>query len=366
MATNKPSKSETQSDTSTDHSETVESRFTAADRKQTVPSSTASVYNSSAEASVHLPDSTSSKQDSLKDQTTTPPTTSLTSLNIQQGSDAAPFEDEFRFNRDIRIKHDRDSYHCLVAAMAAVSDNELVIVDYDNKSVKMVNVDNDVISSYITFDTKPCDITTLPNREVAVTFSAEQLMRILSTTSGLSIKKSIKVSGDCLAVEYCNNYIYISYCNPVKIQILSLSGGVRKSIIPNSKCLEFINMPRFIAVDIKDSSSTILYVSDWTRNTIISMDQHGKMLAVYNDEGLVKPFDITKTPFGSIYVCNSGQGIIYKMSEDLGEGLVILGQQDGLKCPHSMCFCPSRKSLYISSGLDVPNYFNFIKQFIYN
>ncbi|KAL4217186.1 hypothetical protein ACF0H5_023639 [Mactra antiquata] len=363
MATNKPSKSETQSDTSTDHSETVESRFTAADRKQAVTSSTASVYNSFAEASVHLPDSTSSKQDSLKDQTTIPPTTSLTSLNIQQGSDAAPFQDEFRFNRDIRIKHDADSNDCLIAAMAAVSDNELVIVDSNNKSVKMVNVDNDVISSYITFDTHPRDITTLPNREVAVTFSAEQLMRILSTTNGLSIKKSIKVSGKCLAVEYCNDYIYISYYNPVKIQILSLSGGVRKSIIPNSKCLEFINMPRFIAVDIKDSSSTILYVSDWTRNTIISMDQHGKMLAVYNDEG---PCDITKTPFGSIYVCNSGQGIIYKMSEDLGEGLVILGQQDGLKCPCSMCFCPSRKSLYISSGLDVPNYLNFIKQFIYN
>ncbi|KAL4217254.1 hypothetical protein ACF0H5_023705 [Mactra antiquata] len=230
----------------------------------------------------------------------------------------------------------------------------------------MVNVDNNVISSYITFDTQPCDITTLPNREVAVFFPAEQLMRILSTTSGLSIKKSIKVSGKCLAVEYCNNYIYISYCKPVKNQILSLSGGVRKSIAPDSNCLQYTTFPSYIAVDIKDTSSTILYVSDCTENSIISMDQHGKMLAVYKDEGLVKPCDITKTPFGSIYVCNKSQHIIYKMSEDLSAGLVILGLQDGLKCPHSMCFCPSRKSLYISSGSIDPKDENFIKQFKYD
>ncbi|KAL4217185.1 hypothetical protein ACF0H5_023638 [Mactra antiquata] len=342
MATNKPSKSETQTEASTGNSKTIESRFTAADRKQAVPSSTALVYNSSADASV-------------KDQ-----------LDIQQGSDAAPFEDEFRFNRDIKIKHDIDSNACHIVAMTAVSDNELVIVDCNNNSVKMVNVDNDVISSYIKFDTHPCDITTLPNREVAVIFPAEQLMRILSTTNGLSIKKSIKVSGECLAVEYCNDRFYILYRNPVKIQISSLSGGVRQYITPHSKCLEYIPKPQYIAVDIKDTSSTILYLSDGTENSIISMDQQGEMLAVYKDEGLKNPQAITKTPFGSIYVCNSGQDIIYKMEEGLTEGIVILSSQDGLAYPHSMCFCPSRKSLYISSGSPESKYRFFIKQFIYD
>lgn len=272
------------------------------------------------------------------------------------------YKDEYHFKRDFNIKHQDEKKACFIVSMSTISDHEIVLLDHENKSVKMVNTELDVIAGFVKFESAPTDVTTIPNKEVMVTFPFTNQIRVLSTAGGLFVKRTIKVNGTCCAIEYCHGKLYVSYV-PVKFQVLSLSGGVKKTIEPDTDFKKLCEVPDYMAVHPDRSK---IYVSDWKTNVVVCMNINGELLNVYKDVELKEPYEITFTPFGSLYLCNRRQHIIYKMAEDLSEAVVVLGKHDGLECPNSMCFCPGKKSLYISSSSRDPSFANMVKQYVYD
>jgi hypothetical protein len=92
----------------------------------------------------------------------------------------------------------------------------------------------------------------------------------------------------------------------------------------------------------------------------MSLDMNGNMLALYKGE-LEHPGGIIISPSGSVYVCNRNQHIVYKMTSNLSEALVILGPGDGLHAPHAICLNKINQHLFISSGKLGAEYGNILK-----
>jgi DNA-binding beta-propeller fold protein YncE len=154
-----------------------------------------------------------------------------------------------------------------------------------------------------------------------------------------------------------NNQLYVSFWKPVKFQILQLTGAIIKTIKPDDEILKHCTIPRYIAVSHDES---VIYVSDWTTNKVMSLDINGNMLSLYQGE-LEFPEGIIISPSGSVYVCNREQQIVYKMTSDLSEAMVILGPGDGLNCPQAICLNKINQHLYISSGSSEAKYKNILK-----
>jgi DNA-binding beta-propeller fold protein YncE len=92
----------------------------------------------------------------------------------------------------------------------------------------------------------------------------------------------------------------------------------------------------------------------------MSLDINGIMIALYQGE-LDRPHGIIISPSGSVYVCDRNQHIVYKMTSDPSEAMVILGPGDGLHAPHAMCLNKKNQHLYISSGTSDTKYCNTLK-----
>jgi hypothetical protein len=227
--------------------------------------------------------------------------------------------------------------------------------------LKFVDIERNVIKGVLSLQSDPFGITAINDDQVAVSFANIQQLKIISLNENMNVDRTIKTNGICEDVKMINRRLYVSYSSPLKFQILKSTGTVIKTIKPDEEVLKHCTTPRHIAVTPDES---IIYVSDWKTNTVMSLSTNGNMLAMYPNE-LEKPFGIIILPSGSVVLCNREQRAMIKVTSDLGESTVILGPGDGLEHPHALCLNTSSKHLYISSGSSIAKYSNAIKVYKY-
>jgi DNA-binding beta-propeller fold protein YncE len=185
----------------------------------------------------------------------------------------------------------------------------------------------------------------MSNDKIAVVLDTCYMIQLVKVSQEMTLDNSIKTNGDCVDVKMINSQLYVSFCDPVKFQILQLTGAIIKTIKPDDEILKHCTLPGNIAVSHDES---MIYVSDWKTNKVMSLDINGNMLSLYQGE-LEEPDGIIISPSGSVYVCNRNQHIVYKMTSDLSEAMVILGPGDGLIYPHVMCLNKKNQHMYVSS-----------------
>jgi DNA-binding beta-propeller fold protein YncE len=265
--------------------------------------------------------------------------------------------EEYTFIQDINVKSDTDEKDWYILGMTLVSDSALVLCDYENQCLKLVDINESIIKDILILQSWPFGITSISNDQIVVALADCYQIQLVSVRDKLTLDRSIKTNGKCLDVKMMNNQLYLSFWKPVKFQILQLTGAIIKTIKPDDEILKQCTLPSHIAVSQDES---VIYVSDWKTNKVMSLDIKGNMLALYQGE-LEHPGGIIISPSGSVYVCNRDQHIVYKMKSDLSEATVILGPGDGLCFPQAMCLNKKNKHLYISGGSSVAKYKNILK-----
>jgi hypothetical protein len=265
--------------------------------------------------------------------------------------------EEYTFIQDINVKLDTHGKDCYITGMTLVSDNRLVLCDSDIQCLKLVDVNKNIIKDILTLQSGVCGLTTISNDQIAFSAPNSYQIQIVNVREKLTLDRSIKTNGNCVDVKMMNNQLFVSFCEPVKFQILQLTGAIIKTIKPDDEILKHCTLPLHIAVSHDES---VIYVSDWKTNKVMSLDINGIMVALYQGE-LDRPHGIVISPSGSVYVCNRNQHIVYKMTSDLSETMVILGPGDGIHFPHAMCLSKRNQQLYISSGSSEAKYKNILK-----
>ncbi|XP_045178178.2 uncharacterized protein LOC123538277 [Mercenaria mercenaria] len=291
---------------------------------------------------------------------------SVEKVNIsKKDAENDSYNEKYSYIRDINAKVEKDENICVITGMVLISDTELVLVDERNKALKFIDIENDVIKDDLKLSSHPFGISPITQHKLglAVVLGNELKIHIISTTTlHLSIIRTLKTDGFGMDTKYINRRLYVSYCKPVKIQILQLTGEVYKIIQPGSEVLNVCTLPRFIAVSPDKNS---IYMSDWETSNVIHINMKGRMISVHKGE-LALPQDIAISPFKSVYLCNAGKHIICKMMSDLSDITTILDLEDGLNGPRAICFNNVRRHLYISSGCEEPMWANCIKVYQWN
>ncbi|XP_053389362.1 uncharacterized protein LOC128552360 [Mercenaria mercenaria] len=232
---------------------------------------------------------------------------------------------------------------CWITGMVAVAPDTLVCTDYNNYSVKLIDIKSDKITSELKLTDKHWDITYVSDDQLAVTVTDGRKICLLSFRSGLSKIRDLAVNGNCYGIAFSNDRLVVSYISPPKVEILSLDGKVIQRIDTDSNGKALFRNPCYVAVD---RDGNCIYVSDYLTNSVTKVTTSGKVLDIYKDTNLSDPQGIAVYSDGSVLVCNRGKDNLHLLSSENKKIKTVLNK---IERPQALCFNRESDSLFLST-----------------
>ncbi|XP_060564583.1 uncharacterized protein LOC132723817 [Ruditapes philippinarum] len=152
------------------------------------------------------------------------------------------------FIRDLNAMSTDDSKICEVTGLCIISESLLAIVDKGNKKVKIIDINNDKITSIFLLSSAPYDITVISDDKLAVTLPAEKkiqfLVLALPEADAVTPENSLTVSGACHGINFIRNErkLIVTYQNSGTIEILDLDGTVAQNVDLNYRNVNKISV----------------------------------------------------------------------------------------------------------------------------
>ncbi|KAL4216398.1 hypothetical protein ACF0H5_024124 [Mactra antiquata] len=241
---------------------------------------------------------------------------------------------------EILVSTNEDKSDCCITGMTKNTPDTLVLTDHYNKCIKVVDVNNKVVTSTLSFgDDVPWDITSVSNTEVAVTIPYSQYIQFVTTSNRLEKSRNINTIGHCHGICYHQDKLIVTYCFPGKLEILDMKGKVLKSITTDTTGKDIFSRPYYVQV-----YKNLIYLSDRSKNSIIMIDLNSEIISIY--KGVNDPRGIAMlNDRRSFVVCSCGDNKIYEVDDDKKKSKVLIQDVEG---PQAVCVNNEQNKLYIS------------------
>ncbi|XP_060597189.1 uncharacterized protein LOC132751094 [Ruditapes philippinarum] len=249
---------------------------------------------------------------------------------------------------EICVMTSKDKRTCWITGMTLLTPDLLIITDYYNNAVKMVDTSSKSVSDQLQLDDGPWDITTVTSTELAVTLPNKHTIQFISISSNqLIMKHTVMVGGDCHGLSCCQGKLVVSFRTPTKLQILDLNGAIQTTIDGKNifKCPQHITCNR-----------SSIYVSDRDMETVIRLNWQGDVIG--SSSGISDPKGMSLSDDGTFFVCDMKKNVIEDISGDCSTGKIVL---KNLESPYAVCWCEKTKRLYNSCFAFDAKYDNFLQ-----
>jgi DNA-binding beta-propeller fold protein YncE len=205
-------------------------------------------------------------------------------------------------------------------------------------------------SSYDTTDLSynPWAVAKVDNNKVAVTFPVLGILRLITFSKCMTVTntENIEVGGNCSGVAVSNNKLIVSYTTyPAKVEILDMSGKVLKIFDKDHHGNCLFGDPLYLTIS---ADNTVIYVSDMGKNCVIGLTFDGKVKAIYKDDQLKSPCQLTVDRSGAVFVCGRLSNKIHQLSPDLTKVNILLDEEQGMNVPVGVAYCQKNNRLYVS------------------
>ncbi|XP_060553391.1 uncharacterized protein LOC132714512 [Ruditapes philippinarum] len=235
----------------------------------------------------------------------------------------------------IGIKTSQDGNHCFITGMTLHTPDLLIITDYANMAIKIVDISIKSVQARHNFDSEPYDVTTVTQNEVAVTLPFRKTIQFFSVSrKNLQKKHTLQVDGKCFGISCHKDKMVVSYLNPAKIQILLINGTVLQTIQDEN----ILKNPNNIT-----TSDNYIFVSDYLLKTVAKLNWQcevtGKYVCTAGPQGLTMSDD------GTVFVCIDNN-TIEEISGDCSEGQVVVKD---IEYPQAVYWSAETCTLYTSS-----------------
>jgi hypothetical protein len=247
---------------------------------------------------------------------------------------------------EICVKTPKDKEKCYITGMTLLTPDLLIITDYNNKAVKMVDTSSQSVSDQLQLVGEPSDITTVTSTELAVTLPIKHTIQFISISSNKLIKMhTVKVDGKCHGISCYQGKLVVSFSDPTKLQTFDMTGTIMTTIDGKKN----FKVPYYITCN-----RSSIYISDCHMKTVTRLNWQGDVFGSYS--GISFPMGMSLSDDGTVFVCDWGRNVIEEISGDCSTGELVL--QD-LKTPRAVCLCGETKLYYSCNALD-EKYDNFL------
>ena len=229
------------------------------------------------------------------------------------------------------VKLSNDKEECNITGMAITNDGRRLLVDENNKKVKLFSWDMKLLSSLSLSET-PRGIAVISDKEaVVITVNKSLLSLVLLNISArhLSINTTTRVPYDVEGIsKYGERLAVTSHSpEPATVKLIDKTGRVHWSVSTDDQGQSLFSTPLFVTSDIERNTVT---VTDWGNNTLTVLNGDTGDVIKRRSVKDKCPYDVTTGPSGNIYVCYFDTREVAELTGDLAEERILLSQQDGL------------------------------------
>ncbi|KAH3771866.1 uncharacterized protein LOC127845207 [Dreissena polymorpha] len=245
------------------------------------------------------------------------------------------------------VKISSDSNECGITAILVLPDKQILVADFKNKRVKLLDQQYQVVShcSVTGYPWALCDIT--PSEvAVAVNETAKNIHEVQFITVNnrqLVIGRKLQLQHACVGIAFHQGDMYITAYTA--LYKYTLNGKLV------SKMYEDTSDSNTVINCAVSRTGDKLYISNNTQHKLLTLARDGSVLATFTDHALQAPTGIHVTPAGQVLVSGGGSNTILQVDSEGKRKLATLGtEEDGVVKPWSVCY--NRHTASIIVGLE--------------
>ena len=215
------------------------------------------------------------------------------------------------------VRMHSDKSPCDITGSTHMDDGRLVLVDYNNKKLKILDQDFKLMSDFKT-DGAAFDAAKVSNNQVAITVPKDKKIHFISLQDGMKTAESIQTRLECWGIDTVDGKIVtvtnsdehmILFLNKKGTELISCSLGSQD---PNMK------WPISVCVDTKDR----IFVScqgegdgEEINGSLVIVDSGAQVRKMFMEPGMNKPTSCARDPDGNLLVCGLTSANVHQIQK---------------------------------------------------
>ncbi|KAH3894754.1 uncharacterized protein LOC127863609 [Dreissena polymorpha] len=238
------------------------------------------------------------------------------------------------------VKMPSESGTCHITAVCALPNGQVLVADYINKRVKLLNQQYRVVSHLDVRDGFIEDMCLITPTEFAVAMSNKEVQFITVSQSQLAKGRKLKLQHYCAGIAHNQSDLYI--CSGTALYKFTLSGELVCRLYEDSSA--DVTVFKCAVSPTGDR----LYITSYWQDELLTLARDGTLLATYTDPALWRPVGLHVTPAGQVLVCGSRSDTVLQVGWEGQSKLATLAtQKDGVKFPWSVCYSSITSSIIV-------------------
>ncbi|XP_052259905.1 uncharacterized protein LOC127864275 isoform X2 [Dreissena polymorpha] len=235
-----------------------------------------------------------------------------------------------------------DSYECNIAGICVLTDRQVLVADYFNKRVKLLNQQYQVVSHW-DVKAEPSDICLITPSEVAVAVNTSNIREVqfITVNQGKLVSgRKFQLQHKCTCITHHQGNLFVT--SGQELYKYSLNGKLI--------CRLYQDRSADLTVDKCAVSPTgdRLYITSYRQDKLLTLARDGTLLATYTDPALRGPSGLHVTPAGQVLVCGSRSHTVLQVGWEGKSKLTTLATwEDGVWCPGSVCYSSTTSSIIV-------------------
>lgn len=240
---------------------------------------------------------------------------------------------------------DSDTETPFISGLTFLDDDSVIVADEANKNVKTFTPAFQPVAME-TLTSPPRDIALVKQRRIVVTLPSDKALQMVDIEKQITLRDKISLNFECYGVTCYQNEIYVTsgFSSEREIQVLSLTGHVRKRFRPGIADLRY---PLYILVETRFRT---LFVTDYNHGVVgLDLNSGDVKFKCKDTDTHTYYKGITLGHKGSVYVCTWNLHGVSRVHLD-GRGLetvVAMPGKEGRK-PQCLAFSPKSERLIVS------------------
>ncbi|XP_052781505.1 uncharacterized protein LOC128218033 [Mya arenaria] len=241
-----------------------------------------------------------------------------------------------------KVKKKKDKQNCSIEGIFELPSGKVVIADYNNDKVKLLNKQFEVIGyCHLPAPQHLCHIT---DNDIAVAVSEFNTneVHLLTVTKG-KIKAMRKFTTDhlCCTIAHHQGQLYVGSNNA--LYLYTMDGSLIKTIYEDNTSMHTV----YKCVVSPDGER--IFVTHFTASRLLTLDTSGQVLSTVEDPDLQSPSGLCVSPSGHVFVCGFESNALVQVDQEGRKVSTVARLADGVLYPRSVWFKEQNSTLIVGN-----------------
>lgn len=244
-----------------------------------------------------------------------------------------------RGEETVNIAHEDDKEVCSIQSACFTSCNNVLLADYKNKNVKVLDCTDYNIKDMLPLKHYPVSVCKISDAEAALGlaetlyFGGSNSIQFLSTKDKLVPTRTVKLDHCCTGICVVGGELFVSNQRK-RLYVYNLEGELQNTIHLDQTGSEIFSKSYTIT---KSDNGKMVHVTDLNKG-LVTVDREGNVLWTFSGSELKMAWGVCTDAYGNCFVAGSNSGNVVQIGTSgdyLGE---VVPASYGIKDPQAVCF----------------------------